>query len=100
MRKKNNGIIDHHWADKFNDWINCWALVELKNPSRSFTWVKNQDQPIMAKLDRILINTAFEQQYPLASVRSAPRASSDHTPLIIDFGLNVTQKPMPFRFEK
>ena len=54
----------------------------------------------MAKLDRILINTAFEQQYPLASVRSAPRASSDHTPLIIDFGLNVTQKPMPFRFEK
>ena len=48
LSKKNNGVIDYHRADKFNDWINYWGLVELKNPTRSFTWVNNQDQPIMA----------------------------------------------------
>ena len=48
LSEKNNGVIDYHWADKFNDWINYWGLVELKNPTRSFTWVNNQDQPIMA----------------------------------------------------
>jgi hypothetical protein len=27
----------------FNDWINKFNLMELKNPSRQFSWANNQD---------------------------------------------------------
>lgn len=98
--KKNNGVIDHHWTDCFNDWINKWRLVELKNSSRSTSWFNNQEVPIMAALDRILTNNSFEQHYPLANVRAASRAGSDHVPLVIDFGIHARPKASPFRFEK
>jgi hypothetical protein len=26
---KSNGNIDHRWVDKFNAWIELWALVEI-----------------------------------------------------------------------
>jgi len=75
-------------------------LLELKNPYRSYTWFNNQDNPIMAALDRVLVNTSFDHLYPLANVMSASRAGSDHAPLIINFGINSTPKHSSFRFEK
>ena len=29
---KNNGNINFHWADAFNEWINHWGLIEFKIP--------------------------------------------------------------------
>ena len=92
--------MDHYWTDAFNDWINSWGLLEIKDPSRGFTWFNNQENPIMAALDRVLVNTSFDHLYPLASVKSASRAGSDHVPLVINFGINSTPKQSPFRFEK
>lgn len=57
---KSNGVVDPHWAERFNDWIHTWGLVELKNPSRTHTWFNNQEQPTMATLDRIMCNTSFD----------------------------------------
>jgi len=51
--EKNNDNINYHWSDAFNEWINHWGLVELKNPNRSYTWSNNQEHPIMAVLDRV-----------------------------------------------
>jgi hypothetical protein len=34
---KNNCIIDHRWADKFNAWVELWALVEIGLTGRAFT---------------------------------------------------------------
>lgn len=39
---KNNGVINQKWANCFNDWVNRWALIELKPSNRSFTWANNQ----------------------------------------------------------
>ena len=64
-REKSNGIINQRWADLFQDWINKFGLIELKNSSRSFTWTNNQDQPIFAALDKVFCNTVSEQKYPL-----------------------------------
>jgi hypothetical protein len=69
------------------DWINHHGLVELKNFSRSFTWTNNQEQPIMAVIDKFLCNTSFEQKYLLAYVFSKTRAGSDYVPLILNFGI-------------
>jgi hypothetical protein len=38
---KSNGIINHRWADAFNDWISKWGLLELNPPNKAFTWTNN-----------------------------------------------------------
>jgi len=67
---------------------NCHGLVELKNSSRSFTWTNNQEQPIMAAIDKFLCNNSFEQKYPLTFVTSKSRAGSDHVPLVLNLGVD------------
>lgn len=97
---KNNGNINYHWADAFNNWVNVGGLIEIKNPARSYTWTNNQDVPIMATLDRVFVTTNFENHYPGVNIRGAPRVGSDHVPIIVDLGINPTFKPYIFRFEK
>jgi hypothetical protein len=40
-KDKNNGKVDQHWCDKFNEWINRSSLLEIKLLGRSFTWQNN-----------------------------------------------------------
>ena len=49
--EKNSGNINLHWSNLFNDWINCFGLMELKNAGRRYTWSNNQVNAIMATLD-------------------------------------------------
>jgi predicted metallo-beta-lactamase superfamily hydrolase len=35
--EKNTRNINQHWANLFNDWINKFNLMEIKNPSRQFS---------------------------------------------------------------
>lgn len=101
VSEKNNENINYHWADEFNNWINYWGLVELKNPMRSYSWTNNQEEaPVMALLDRALVSTSLEAKYPLMSLRGAPRVGSDHVPILVDFGENAVFKQPIFRFEK
>jgi len=74
--------------------------MELKNPTRSYTWTNNQDQPTMAVLDRVFISTNIDAQYPNINIRSVARLGRDHVPLLIDFGVDNRKKPYLFRFEK
>lgn len=36
-KEKSNGVINHKWVDSFQDWIQSFGLLELKNYSRSYT---------------------------------------------------------------
>ena len=38
---KNNGIINHKWADAFNEWVGKWALIELDPANKRYTWTNN-----------------------------------------------------------
>lgn len=58
--EKSNGIINHRWADAFNDWISKWALLELNPSNKLFTWTNNQENLVMAKLDRIFVTMDWE----------------------------------------
>jgi hypothetical protein len=71
--EKSNGIINFNHDTMFNDWINCWGLIEIKDPCRYFSWSNNQESPIMATLDRILVSTNWEVKYPLVRVNMLPR---------------------------
>jgi endonuclease/exonuclease/phosphatase family metal-dependent hydrolase len=43
-------------------------------------------KPTYEKLDRILMSTEWEQNFPLANVIAMSRDISDHTPLLRDTG--------------
>jgi hypothetical protein len=88
------------WVDLFKDWINKFGLIELKSSNRSYTWTNNQEQPIMAAIDKIFCTNSFEQKFPLAFVSTRARAHSDHVPLVLNFNGNERKKPNIVRFEK
>ena len=100
VKDKSDGVINHKWADLFMDWVNKFGLIELKPSSRVFTWTNNQEQPILAAIDKIFCTTNFEHKFSLAFVSTSSRASSDHVPLLLNFGLEERRKPSMFRFEK
>lgn len=85
---KSNGNINFRWADLFNEWVDKWALIELELGNRKFTWTNNQDNNIMARMDRIFITTEWECSFPLAKVRYLDRLPSDHNPLLVEAGAN------------
>jgi len=97
---KNNSRINYRWADAFNAWVHKWALLELSASNRRYTWSNNQDNLVMAKIDRIFVSTDWDSGFPLASVKCLDRFPSDHNPLVLDTGPNVFFGKKRFRFEK
>jgi hypothetical protein len=42
QKEKSNENINFTHANAFNEWINRWALIEISDPTRFFTWFNNQ----------------------------------------------------------
>jgi hypothetical protein len=72
--------------------------MELKNPSRQFSWANNQDNLVIALLDRVFVCTCWDSLFPASS--SKARVGSDHTPIIVDTGALKIPHDKQFRFEK
>jgi endonuclease/exonuclease/phosphatase family metal-dependent hydrolase len=87
---KSNGVINHKWVDSFNSWVDRWALIKLNAPNKKFTRTNKQERPILAKIDRIFVMTHWESAFPLISIRALERLPSDHNPLRINLGDNVS----------
>jgi hypothetical protein len=39
--EKSNGVINFNVVNTFNDWISRWGLIDIKDPTRTFTWSNN-----------------------------------------------------------
>jgi hypothetical protein len=100
QREKSNGVINFHTSELFNEWIDRWRLMEIKDPSRSFTWSNNQMNHVMATLDRVLVSVHWANRYPMAKVTTLPKGVSNHNPLLMNFGDKARCKNHLFRFEK
>jgi hypothetical protein len=61
QKEKSNGIVNFGHVTAFNEWIHRWGLMEISDPSRSFTWTNDQKKLIRAKLDRILVFVEWEK---------------------------------------
>jgi hypothetical protein len=85
-KKKANGVINFNHVSAFNDWVNKWGLIEINDPTRSFSWSNHQDKPIMAKLDRVFASIEWNIKYPPISVVMLSKGVSNHDPLKISFG--------------
>jgi hypothetical protein len=54
----------------------------------------------MARIDRVFVSTDWETTFPLARIKALNRLPSDHNPLLIDPGCNMSYGKERFRFEK
>jgi hypothetical protein len=97
---KNNDNIDYRWVDKFNTWVEMWALLEINLAGRAFTWGNNQENQVMCRLDRVFCTTHFDSAFPLANIRALARIGSDHAPIVWDSGETRPPKKGSFKFEK
>jgi hypothetical protein len=97
-KNKDGGVT--RFSDEFNDIISRFAFRELHLSGGFFTWSNNQANPTLEKLDRILINSAWETVFSLSGARKIPRVMSDHNPIIVDTKEVVEIKSREFRFEK
>ena len=98
--EKSTGNISQKWANLFNDWVNKFGLIELKNSGRKYTWANNQDNLVMAILDRVFITTCWDNLFPASLVKALARLGSDHTPLVLDTGALPIPRTKQYRFEK
>jgi exonuclease III len=104
MRKpeeKSRGEFDHKWPSLFNAVIESLSLREIIMTGRQYTWAGPGDDPTYEKLDRILVSTEWETQFPMTSVETRDRSISDHTPLVLSTGSSTHYpRTRPFKFER
>ena len=100
VEEKSSGNVNVGLMDAFNDMIGNIALRELNRSGSRYTWSNKQIPPILCVLDRVLISNAWEDEFNLASVMTAPRLGSDHNPLILDTNSEIrgVSKSYYFRY--
>lgn len=59
------------------------SLRQLVLSGRNFTYANNLANPTYEKLDRVLMSTEWEHNFPLSSVVALNRDISYHTPLLL-----------------
>jgi hypothetical protein len=91
--EKNNDRIEERLIDSLD-------LREIEMSGRKFTWANSRRVPTFERLDRVLVSTEWEQNFPLATVEALNREISDHTPLLLSLGdRGKPKKQPPFKFE-
>jgi hypothetical protein len=95
---KNNRQFNAPLATAFNDTIDQLNLSEVDLGDRLYTWSNRQANPILAKLDRVFSNNELNLAFPLATLSSLPRPTSDHTPLLLTLSSSLPKAGF-FRFE-
>jgi exonuclease III len=96
--EKNNSNFNPALAGAFNATIHSMALFELPLLDRRFTWTNGQDEPTLARLDRVFFNHAWNDCFPASSLTSLLRPTSDHVPLVVTASMKIL-KSAYFRFE-
>jgi hypothetical protein len=66
---------------------------------RQFTWANNLQTLTFEKLNRIMVSTEWEVQFPQVMVTTLPRGISDHSPLLLDTGTSSQPNVNSFRLE-
>lgn len=90
------------WSRKimgmFSDLINSLAVIDLPLSNQTFIWSNMQLRPTLAKLDRFLVSTEWDQSFPFSKVKALLKITFDHTTIL----LFTLHRPVPrrFRFEK
>ncbi|XP_070025309.1 uncharacterized protein [Nicotiana sylvestris] len=99
--EKIGGLLRH--PSEYEDFafcINSCGLFDQGYKERPFTWcnARPNAQCIFKRLDRILVNLPFQNMLPTINVDHLIRIGSDHAPLLMTCGEQITNVVKPFRF--
>jgi hypothetical protein len=83
-RDKSNNNFNASEAALFNDFINNLGLLEIPLLDSQFMWSNLQDPPILARLDRVLVNPEWSLSLPDSTLTSSSHPTSDHVPLHLE----------------
>jgi hypothetical protein len=100
-REKIKGLFNGHWPFLFNVGIDSLDLREVEMAGRLFIWANSLPDPTYEKLDRVFMDTTWEDKYPMVSVRALERIKklSDHAPLLLTIENTRPLSKQPFKFE-
>ncbi|KAI4385947.1 hypothetical protein MLD38_003931 [Melastoma candidum] len=73
------------------------GMDDLRGVGCHFTWSNRRSPPIVAKLDRIVINKEWIESFRLSEAHYLPPTTSDHSPCLLRMGLNK-RKAGAFKF--
>lgn len=82
----------------FNEAIQELKISEVDLSDRLYTWSNKQPNPILARLDRVFTNNSLNLTFPLSTLTSLPRPTSDHTPILLTLSTSLPKAGF-FRFE-
>jgi hypothetical protein len=98
---KSSGNFDPKWPDIFNVVIESLDLREIVMMGCQYNWAGPGNNPTFEKLDRVLVSTDWEIQFPLTSVEPKDRNIADHTPMVINTEASThLTRNKPFKFER
>lgn len=95
-RQGSGQSVDVNDMENFNNFISDSNLVELQLAGRKFTWYR-PDGTCKSKLDRMLVNSSWCQEWPDQILRGGSQSLLDHTPIFIE-SCKKDWGPKPFRF--
>lgn len=99
QHEKNKTGGTNRYSDTFNAIISTYELREINMTGGNFTWSNNQADPVLEKLDIILMSRDWEDLFPTVIVNKLPREVSDHNPLILHTDLSQPLNHLSFKFE-
>jgi hypothetical protein len=99
--EKSKGRFYDHLTFLFNVVINSLDLREVSMIGRQFTWVNNLREPTYENLDRVLMDSDWEDKYPMVSVQALEHIEAllDHAPILLTTGSLRPQCHRQFKFE-
>ena len=90
------------WTLSMSDFKDCvmrLGLSDLRYSGQLFTWWGcNISTPKHRKLDRVLVNAAWHNAFPLAASKFLCRGMSDHCPATTSLGLDHPIHRKPFQY--
>ncbi|XP_026452081.1 uncharacterized protein LOC113352481 [Papaver somniferum] len=82
----------------FNEFLEQHPFIDLPLLGGKYTWSNMKTQPLLCRLDRILVSIAFAGKFPHLAQHLLSRSLSDHNPIMLTTTNIVRQKPS-YKFE-
>ncbi|XP_026396165.1 uncharacterized protein LOC113290792 [Papaver somniferum] len=92
-------VLLHHYQD-FSNCVQLSKIMDLHFSSCFYTWSNCQQDGIMirSKLDRVMVNVEWIQQFQISKAEFLLPGISDHSPSIVSIFEKRKHGPPPFRF--
>ncbi|GKC14605.1 RNA-directed DNA polymerase, eukaryota, reverse transcriptase zinc-binding domain protein, partial [Tanacetum coccineum] len=87
--------------EDFMDCVNNIEVEDVCSTGMHFTWIKSPKKPstsVMKKLDRVMANDLFMDEYNQAYAVFHPFLTSDHSPHVMVIPLAMEKKKKSFKF--